>query len=113
LRKAGKVYDKEIPNAGDLVFFHNTSDRNKDHRNNDWYSMIGIVEKVDDDGSVTFITFSFGQVKRFVMNLYHPQVRREEKTGKVLNDFLRIKRLDDPEYTQYLSGELYAGFGAL
>lgn len=113
LKRRKQVYDKDLPRPGDLVFFHNTADTNKDNRNNDWYSLIGIVEKIDADSTVSFVALHFGKIQRLSMNLKSPQVRRNEKKGKVINAFLRIKRMDDPEYTQYLAGELYAGFGTL
>ncbi|MCA9523567.1 MAG: hypothetical protein KC609_21475 [Myxococcales bacterium] len=113
LKKRSQVYDRDLPLPGDLVFFHNTEDRNRDNRNNDWYSMIGVVEKVGADGTISFIAPHFGTIKRIPLNLRRPQVRRDEKTGQLVNAFLRVKRMDDPEYTQYLAGELYAGFGTL
>lgn len=113
LKKRSQVYDRDLPLPGDLVFFHNTEDQNRDNRNNDWYSMIGIVEKIGADGTISFIAPHFGTIKRIALNLRRPQVRRDEKTGQVINAFLRVKRMDDPEYTQYLAGELYAGFGSL
>lgn len=42
-----------------------------------------------------------------------PEVRRDESAGVTLNSVLRSKRMSDPEYTQYLAGELFAGFASL
>lgn len=113
LRARALTYDRAEPQPGDLVFFHNTVDENEDGRQNDWYSLAGVVESVDGSATVTVILPIEGEVTRRVMNLDRPEVRRAEGGGAVLNDVLRTKRLDDPPYTQYLAGELYAGFAAL
>ncbi len=107
------TYDRSEPAAGDLVFFHNTEDQNRDGRQNDWYSLAGVVETVAADGTVTAILPSGGAIVRRVMNLRTPEIRRAGETGPIVNDVLRKKRLDDPPYTQYLAGELYAGFAAV
>ncbi|NUN16673.1 MAG: hypothetical protein HUU55_23860 [Myxococcales bacterium] len=113
LRTMGKTYDRQVPKVGDLVFFHNTDDRNNDGRNNDWYSSCGVVKSVDPSGTVSFIAYANGQVQELVMSLGRPEVRRDESAGVTLNSVLRSKRMSDPEYTQYLAGELFAGFASL
>jgi hypothetical protein len=45
------------------------------------------------------------------MNLALPHVHRTAD-GRVLNDYLRRKDVDDPTNTAYLSGELFAAFGS-
>lgn len=113
LKAKGLTYDGESPLPGDLVFFHNSADRNGDGRNNDWYSLCGVIKDVDEGGSVTFIAVVRGEVQELVMNLGRPEVRRDERSNTYLNSFLRSKNLSDPEYTQYLAGELYAGFASV
>ena len=113
LRAERLTYDRKDPQPGDLVFFHNTVDANGDGRQNDWYSLVGVVEEVRGDGTIAFILPVDGEISRRVMNLKHPEARRLETSGPILNDVLRQKRLDDPPYAQYLAGELYAGFAAL
>lgn len=113
LKAKGLTYDGETPLPGDLVFFHNTADTNGDGRNNDWYSLCGVVKSVDEDGTVAFIAVVRGEVQELLMNLGRPEVRRDESKAAYLNSFLRPKSLTDPEYTQYLAGELYAGFATV
>ena len=113
LKAQGLTYDREAPLPGDLVFFHNTEDRNGDSRNNDWYSLCGVVRQVDEDGTIHFVSVVRDEVQELTMNLGRPEVRRDERTASYLNSFLRSKSLSDPEYTQYLSGELYAGFASV
>ncbi len=103
--------------SGDLVFFHNTVDRDGDGRADDWFTTAGVIESVAKDGTVTFIAFARGQVRRLVMNLERPSARRVEATrgaaGKELNATLRTKSFSDRPGVAYLAGELFAGFAAV
>ena len=112
-RNRGLTYDGEEPSVGDLVFFHNTRDANSDARNNDWYSACGVVTEVSDTGLITFVASIGGQVQELKMNLNRPEVRRDENGSITMNSYLRSKSLEDPEFTQYLAGELFAGFVSL
>lgn len=103
----------KTPKAGDLVFFHNTQDRDQDGRADDWFTMAGVVEHVGSDGTVTFIGFARGAVRRMDMNLRRPGVRRDETAQKDLNALLRTKSLTDRPFTVYLAGELFASYGSL
>jgi cell wall-associated NlpC family hydrolase len=100
---------RETPERGDLVFFKDTFDRNRDGRINDGLTHIGIVERVAPDGTVTFVHKSGGLVKRSRLNLAQPEARRDAQ-GHVLNDWLRRK---DKRNRGYLTGELVAGFAAV
>jgi hypothetical protein len=97
------------PRPGDLVFFRETYDRNRDRRRNDGLTHIGVVERVEPNGTVTFVHRAGGGVKRSRLNLYRPSLRRDER-GRVLNDYLRR-----PERATYprLAGELLAGFATV
>lgn len=100
---------RERPRAGDLVFFQETYDRNRDGRRNDGLTHIGVVERVSADGLVTFVHRAGGGVKRSRLHLYQRDVRRDGK-GRVLNDWLR--RADGKGSSQ-LAGELVVGFAAV
>lgn len=108
---AGAIYHTPRPAVGDLIFFHNTFDRNGDGRNNDWYTHIGIVEDVQEDGTVAFLSYMAGEVQRGWMNLEAPDTAR--RNGREINTTLRTPGRNDPEHTQHLAGELFAGFGSL
>jgi len=109
-RKAGTLGAlREEPRAGDLVFFRETIDRNKDGRLNDGLTHIGIVERVGADGTVTFVHRAGGGVKRSRFNLARPEARKDDK-GRVLNDWLRRR---DKRNRGYLAGELVAGFASV
>ena len=113
LRNRGLSYDTERPSVGDIVFFHNTKDVNKDGRNNDWYSATGVITDVSARGTVTFVSVVNDEVRKLVMNLGRPEVRRDEAEQSVLNSYLRSRKMSDPEYTQYLAGELFAGYASV
>ncbi|OJT19637.1 hypothetical protein BO221_35330 [Archangium sp. Cb G35] len=106
-RSLGSLH--KTPRPGDLVFFRETYDRNRDGRRNDGLTHIGVVERVDRDGTVTFVHRAGGGVKRAKLHLRQPALRRDAK-GRVLNDYLRR-----PEKATYprLAGELLAGFATV
>jgi hypothetical protein len=109
-RKAGELGTlRDTPQVGDMVFFRDTHDRNKDGRLNDGLTHIGIVERVSEDGTVTFVHRGGSGVKRGRFNLARPDVRKDER-GRVLNDWLRRR---DKRNRGYLAGELVAGFASV
>ncbi len=103
----------QSPRVGDLVFFHNTYDRDKDSRADDWFTMVGVVESVDGSATITFIGFAQGGVRRLYLNTQRPAVRRNDASQKTLNSIVRAKSLADRPFTSYLSGELFASYGRL
>lgn len=106
-REHGRVFDGGWPMAGDLVFFKETYDQNRDGRANDGLTHVGLVERVEADGTVRVIH----RVKRGVvvthMNLKRPDTRVEAGTGRKLNDYLRGGR------EAALTGQLFAAYATL
>ncbi|HSA23252.1 MAG TPA: hypothetical protein P5076_17475 [Myxococcota bacterium] len=86
----GMLHRSRVPQVGDLVFFDHTWDRNRNGRADDALTHVGIVERVDPDGTITFLHRVKRGELRYRMNLFHPALRREPKTGKVLNHYLRV-----------------------
>lgn len=107
----GTVYHDPRPAVGDLAFFHNTFDANGDRRPNDWYTHVGIVESVDASNTVTVLSFVDDSVTRLTMNLDRPDDATDG--GVDVNSTLREPSRDDTPHTQYLAGQLFAGFGSL
>lgn len=107
----GTIYHSTRPAVGDLVFFHNTFDRNADGRANDWYTHLGVVESVDQDGNISILSYLDDRVSRTHLNLERPGDARADDA--VINTAMRQRRPGDPPYTQYLASELFAGFGSL
>jgi hypothetical protein len=101
-------HDRPLP--GDLVFFDNTWDENKNGRvDDDPLSHVGVVETVLPDGTVVFVHRIGKVVVRWHMNLQRPHDRVDEK-GAVLNHWLRAARGRRPSAT---TGELFVAFGTL
>lgn len=90
---------------GDLAFFHDTYDRNRDGRPNDAYTHVALVEAVAGSAVVLVHRGARG-IERVRMDLSRPD-------DPAANDPVRSARPADPAGTPRLAGELFAGFGAL
>jgi peptidoglycan DL-endopeptidase CwlO len=110
-RDEGVFHKRRRPLPGDVVFFDNTHDRNGNRRLDDKLTHVGVVERVDDDGTITVVHKGGSGVTRIVMNLRH---RRQARTddGEEINSHLRGKTRRDRRRTRYLAGQLWRGFGS-
>jgi len=108
----GRIHYGPTVHPGDLVFFHNTWDFNRDGLPNDPLTHVGIVETVERDGTVIFVSWVSAGVERYRMNLQRPGIHKTAE-GRVLNDRMRRKGFGDPETTRYLTGQLFAAFGTV
>ncbi len=107
----GMLFATETPPLpGDLVFWNDTYDRNRNGAIDDPLTHVGIVEGVSAKGTVTFLHRGARGVKRGRMSLDARGVARSG-SGEVLNTRLRVVRRGDPTGTRYLAGELFAAFG--
>lgn len=105
----GRVFEGGRPLPGDLVFFKETYDLNRDGQRNDGLTHVGLVEDVEADGTVLIIHRVARGVVRYRMNLAHPTHLRGAD-GKRLNDWLRTEA---PGSKPRLTAELFAGFATL
>ena len=105
-REAGALH-RHLPQPGDLVFFRETYDRNRDGVRNDGLTHLGIIEAVEKDGTVVFVHRGSRGVGRSRMNLRAPELHALR--GQVLNDWLR--RAEGGERAR-LTGELFAGYAS-
>jgi hypothetical protein len=103
LYRAGR--EVASPRPGDLVFFHDTYDRNRDRRLNDRFTHVALVEEVDGS-SLTLLHRGGRGVRRMRMDLSRPR-------DATANDPVRVRRPGDARRTRYLTGELFAAFGEL
>jgi len=99
---------RDDPRPGDLVFFDDTDDRNRDGRRDDPLTHVAIVESIRPDGTAVLVHFAEGHATRAMMNLRHPHRHRDPRTGRVVNSYLR-RGTHGPR----LTAELFAGFGTL
>jgi len=112
VRQHGILHQDSNGRPGDLVFFDNTWDFNGDGLLNDPLTHVGIIERIEPDGTVIFISRVAGAVARYRMNLSQPHIHKTAE-GQVLNDYIRRKRPTDPDNTARLTGELFSFYGNL
>ena len=110
MRQHGRLHQGPVVQPGDLVFFDNTWDFNGDGRLNDPLTHVGVVERIEPDGTVVFISRVAEAVERYRMNLALPHVHKTAD-GRILNDYIRRKRPTDPEEMGHLAGELFTFYG--
>lgn len=99
----------EWPAPGDLVFWHDTHDRNRNGRRDDRLTHVGIVERVRD-GTVVFLHRGARGVARGTMTPERPGERSAD--GVVLNSPIRFRTARAPG-EPVLAGALFAGYGRL
>lgn len=105
----GRIYTGGRPVAGDLVFFKETYDLNRDGRENDGLTHVGIVETSEADGTVIVIHRVARGVVRYRMNLNFPTTATSP-SGRRVNDWLRT---GGPGSRPRLTAELFAGYATL
>lgn len=94
------------PAAGDMVFFHNTTDANGDGRNNDWFTWVALVERPHDGDTPELIGYRHGSLQSIQMNRQHPDASSSNRR-------LRPPSGDDPPFSRHRAGELFAGYCSL
>jgi hypothetical protein len=99
----------EWPSPGDLVFWHDTYDRNRNGKTDDRLTHVGVVEYVVD-GTVVFMHRGAKAVARGAMTVARPAER--SAAGVVLNSPLRQKH---PRLAgvPVLAGALFAAYGRI
>lgn len=100
---------EEAPAPGDLVFWHDTYDRNHNRKADDRFTHVGIVERVED-GTVHFLHRGHRGVVRGVMTLARAHQARA-RDGQPLNSRLRAR--SHPVKRGGLAAELFAGYARL
>jgi hypothetical protein len=95
------------PRAGDLVFFRETYDRNRDGHRNDGLTHVGLVESVDKRGTVTYLHRAGEGIVRSRLTVRRPRWFLER--GVRWNDYVRKA---SGESRAYLSGELFVAYAS-
>lgn len=85
--------------AGDVVFFD---------LGGGCGSHAGVVETSEPGGRIGFREWRDGNSRHSYVTPNAPLVRRDDK-GRIMNTFLRPKRVDDPPETAYFAGEMLCG----
>jgi len=97
------------PQVGDVAFFNNTHDRNKNGRFDDPLTHVAVVEYIEPNGRLTLIHLGNKGVKRMYMNLNTPSVYKDEN-GEIQNSYLRYRK-SKKDKSPRLAGQLSNGFG--
>ena len=87
MRAQERVFDKDAPKIGDLIFFEDTLQKSK--RNIGSYNIthIGIVTQLDDDGTIHFIHNIQGKNRVDQLNMQFSQT--PVVSGKSVNSYLK------------------------
>lgn len=110
VRRHGRLHRRGAPVKGELVFFDNSYDRNRNRLLDDRLTHVGIVEDVLADGTALVLHATNHGVVREPMNLRRPHSSRNA-AGEPVNAMLRRRSAYDTPRTPHLMGELFAGFG--
>lgn len=97
------------PQQGDLAFFDNTYDRNRNGLVDDPLSHIAVVVSVDADGTVHMVHRGSRGIAPLVLNGAHPNDRQHD--GAVVNDYLRSVGYGDPDGPR-LTAQLLRGYAS-
>lgn len=107
--RSGSIYKDELPKRGDLIFFSNTYDVNRDGRQNDGLSHIGVVTGVDNDGTISFKHVIHQDVQTDYINLNKPNLHTYR--GKIINSYIR--RASKNSAYPALTSQLFDFYGSL
>ena len=114
LEREDLLYSTSTPLVGDIIFWDNTYDQNEDNSFNDPLSHVGMVLKVDDDATITYVHYHIRRgITTDYMNLRNPSVQDQRGFGhiKVINPPLRMAVPGKPHAEKWLSGQLYRNLG--
>ena len=114
LEREDLLYSTSTPLVGDIIFWDNTYDANTDNSINDPLSHVGMVLKVDDDATITYVHYHIRRgITTDYMNLRNPSVQDQRGFGhiKVINSPLRMAVPGKPHAEKWLSGQLYRNLG--
>ena len=108
----GLTHYSEYPSPGDIIFFDNSYDKNRNGHRDDPLTHVAIVETVNEEGTITMIHLGGAglPVTRKLMNLRDPDRTRNDE-GAVINQHLRATSQRDGGPT--LTSQLFTGFASL
>lgn len=111
--RAGAVHHHPRPHIGDLVFFHNTYDRNNNGRQDDLNTHIGVVVDVEPDGTILLAhRGSRRAVIRMNLDPEHLHTHRAED-GRILNSYLKRTYRAPLNWPLRLTSQNWAAFATV
>lgn len=111
LKDEGLLYRTKLPAPGDIIFWDNTYDKNKNGKPDDYLTHMGMVVSVDKTGTIEYIHENYRKgIILARMNLYKADTYFEVIEGKkiILNDPMRMR--GSPKSKKWLSSQLYRDF---
>ena len=114
LERENLLYSSTQPVTGDVVFWDNTYDRNRDGLWNDSLTHTGMVLRSYPDGSIEFVHLNYSRgivIER--MNLLEPDTHKKVVRGslRIFNSPIRLREPGSPHPPRWLAGQLYRILG--
>ena len=106
------THRRRRPEPGDLAFFDDTHDRNKDGKLNDPLTHIAVVLGVEPDGTILLAHDGTSQGRTTLKMNLNRSTEHTDATGQVINDYLRERKAGDRKKTAYLASDLWRGFAS-
>ena len=107
------LYETQYPVTGDIIFWDNTYDRNKDGKRNDSLTHVGMVMNAFSDGTIEYVHLNYrrGIIIEY-MNLREPDVYQQLQKGQVriVNSPMRMKQAGKDHPEDWLASHLYKTF---
>lgn len=108
------LYNTNLPETGDIIFWDNTYDRNEDGRSNDPLTHVAMVVSARKDGTIEYIHHNYrkGIIVEY-MNLRNPDVFQKLEAGemRIINSPIRMRTPGKSHAEKWLSSQLYKIFG--
>jgi hypothetical protein len=114
LKRENLLYSNEYPLPGDIIFWDNTYDANEDSRWDDPLSHVGMVVKVDNDATISYVHDHIRNgITIDYMNLRKPDMWKSVENGhvRVINSPMRLAVPGKPHPPDWLAGQLYRALG--
>lgn len=108
----GLLHENTLPEAGDLIFWDNTYDRNEDGVWNDELTHAGLVLSVADDGTVEYLHHNYRRgIVTASMNLLKPDVYQSDDGEQNSPMRMASQRSSNPD--KWLSSHLFREFASI
>jgi hypothetical protein len=114
LGKENLLYTSTRPLTGDIIFWDNTYDRNRDGLWNDPLTHVGMVVQTGEGGLIEYVHLNYsGGIVIEHMNLLEPWVNEKLVMGeiRILNSPIRMKRPGERHPRLWLAGQLFRALG--
>ncbi|MDH5719866.1 MAG: CHAP domain-containing protein [Spirochaetia bacterium] len=104
------TYESRKARVGDIIVFDNTYDKNKNRKRDDYYTHVGIVTKIRNDGTIEFVHGNISRtIKKGYINFKYPSKSRIKDVK--INSYIRPKYRWERDSSRSLAGHLVRAFG--